>query len=207
MCGTCERRGTSAIASMNTGVATGAAAQAAAAADEAGDSALPPSAQRINAALDRLITGRLSDDEQLNAEAAVAGRRMSRLLYETSYIVYGNGWSEGVSDDAAGQRDISTDEALASLGTAMQDPHLDDGPPLTVRDGGTFGSSEWSRRQIDAGVAPWEDIHAVARQWIQKPHPEMSSKIIGRTAEAFKSTSENAANYIRQAESLRRAWA
>lgn len=192
---------------MNTGVATGAAAQAAAAADEAGDSALPPSAQRINAALDRLITGRLSDDEQLNAEAVVAGCRMSRLLYETSYIVYGNGWSEGVSDDAASQRNISTDEALASLDKVVQDEHLDAGPALTVRHGSTFGSSEWYRRQTDAGVATWEDIHSVARQWLQKPHSEMSSRIIGNTAEALKYTSEYAANYIMQAESLRRAWA
>ena len=131
---------------------------------------------------------------------------MSHLLYKTSYIVYDNGWSEEVSDDAADQRNISTDEALASLGEAAQDQYLDDGPPLTVRHGDTFGSSEWYRRQTDAGVAPWEDIHAVASQWLQKPHSEMSSKIIGRTAEAFKYTSGHAANYIKQAESLRNGW-
>ena len=171
VCGTCERRGASNPASVaSAGAAQDAAAQAAAAADGPGDSALSPSAQRTNAALDRLLTGRLSDD-------------------------------------AADQRNISTDEALASLGEVVQGRYLDDGLPMAVGHEVTFGGGEWYRRQTEAGVAPWDDIHAVARQWLQKPHPEMSSKIIGRTAEAFKYTSEHAANYIKQAESLRNGWA
>lgn len=218
MCGTCERRGRSGEASASSGAAKSAAGQAVADYNDAvaggDDTALSPSVQRSSDALERLIDGRLGDDESSNAEAVIMGRRMGRVLLEASNAAYSRGYRQGLGDDAADVRDLAHAETLELLDEAR--PNLEhskwgegpgliqghDSPLFTNR----FGGSEWYQRQVEAGIAPWDDVHVAARQLLQTKfdnNHEVSAKTIGRLGLAFKDAAEDAASYLMRASLIK----
>ena len=191
-----------------------AASRAAADARAADPPSLSPSAQQASDALDRLFSGMLGADQQFAAEAVIVGRRMSRFLLQTGSEMCLRGYARNLSDDEADNQRFSLEDALSLMDDARNSRYLDDGPSLVPNDAvmapDEFGGSRWYEDHLAAGVASWDDVHEVARDWIARrcedERFEASPKTLGRFALSIKLLAEDAAGYRMRSSKLNTIW-
>lgn len=170
--------------------------------------------QRVSAALERLMNGTLGDDETERAEAVVVGRRMYRLLMAAyAELLVGFGADEGGDEDACDNRVVSADDTVAALEAAQASTGLrvEVGPGL-VEGASTYaihqiGGDGWFQEQIDAGMAPWDAVVAVAGEWLSEMSQERTPHAISNLALDLKAVAEHAASFLRGASLVKTAWA